>query len=39
MDLHRIGCDTGQHWLYSRAVAPDMIDELITSGPARWASV
>jgi hypothetical protein len=37
--LQRIGCDTGQHWLYSRAVAPDMIDELITSGPARSASV
>ncbi|WP_204053576.1 transposase [Microbispora rosea] len=35
----RIGCDTEQDWLYSRAVVPDMIDELITSGPARSASV
>jgi EAL domain-containing protein (putative c-di-GMP-specific phosphodiesterase class I) len=36
--LRRVGCDTGQDWLYSRAVVPDMIDELITSGPARSAS-
>ncbi|MFD7322791.1 putative bifunctional diguanylate cyclase/phosphodiesterase [Streptomyces sp. NPDC059875] len=27
--LRRIGCDTGQGWLYSRAVAPDRIAELI----------
>ena len=25
--LRWIGCDTGQDWLYSRAVVPDMIDE------------
>ncbi|WP_375165118.1 putative bifunctional diguanylate cyclase/phosphodiesterase [Streptomyces sp.] len=30
--LRRIGCDTGQGWLYSRAVAPDRIAELI-GGP------
>ncbi|MFB7369011.1 putative bifunctional diguanylate cyclase/phosphodiesterase [Streptomyces sp. NPDC056222] len=29
--LRRIGCDTGQGWLYSRAVAPDRIAELIGS--------
>lgn len=27
--LRRIGCDTGQGWLYSRAVAPERIAELI----------
>ncbi|PRH77248.1 histidine kinase [Streptomyces solincola] len=27
--LRRIGCDTGQGWLYSRAVAPDRIPALI----------
>ncbi|NUK41442.1 EAL domain-containing protein [Streptomyces lunaelactis] len=27
--LRRIGCDTGQGWLYSRAVAPELIAELI----------
>ncbi|MFF0447412.1 putative bifunctional diguanylate cyclase/phosphodiesterase [Streptomyces sp. NPDC004609] len=27
--LRRIGCDTGQGWLYSRAVPPDRIAELI----------
>lgn len=27
--LRRIGCDTGQGWLYSRAVAPERISELI----------
>ncbi|MGW2591059.1 putative bifunctional diguanylate cyclase/phosphodiesterase [Streptomyces sp. NPDC001515] len=27
--LRRIGCDTGQGWLYSRAVAPERITELI----------
>ncbi|MEU9980135.1 EAL domain-containing protein [Streptomyces sp. NPDC050856] len=31
--LRRIGCDTGQGWLYSRAVAPDRITELIGTGP------
>ena len=36
--LRRIGCDTGQDWLHSRAVVPDMIDEMITPGPARSAS-
>ncbi|MFF9570727.1 putative bifunctional diguanylate cyclase/phosphodiesterase [Streptomyces sp. NPDC014685] len=30
--LRRIGCDTGQGWLYSRAVAPERIAELIGSG-------
>ncbi|MFE9848256.1 putative bifunctional diguanylate cyclase/phosphodiesterase [Streptomyces sp. NPDC005576] len=30
--LRRIGCDTGQGWLYSRAVAPERIDELIDAG-------
>ncbi|MFF8829751.1 putative bifunctional diguanylate cyclase/phosphodiesterase [Streptomyces sp. NPDC015131] len=29
--LRRIGCDTGQGWLYSRAVAPDRIAELIAA--------
>ena len=33
--LRRIGCDTGQGWLYSRAVAPDRIAELIGSEPLR----
>lgn len=27
--LRRIGCDTGQGWLYSRAVAPERIAELL----------
>ncbi|MFE0673595.1 putative bifunctional diguanylate cyclase/phosphodiesterase [Streptomyces sp. NPDC058867] len=27
--LRRIGCDTGQGWLYSRPVAPDRISELL----------
>ncbi|MER7723205.1 EAL domain-containing protein [Streptomyces sp. NPDC096323] len=27
--LRRIGCDTGQGWLYSRAVAPERITELL----------
>jgi hypothetical protein len=35
--LRRIGGLTGQGWLYSRAMAPDMIDELIRPGPARSA--
>ncbi|MFH8472916.1 putative bifunctional diguanylate cyclase/phosphodiesterase [Streptomyces sp. NPDC018000] len=30
--LRRIGCDTGQGWLYSRAVAPERIAELIGGG-------
>ncbi|MER6803505.1 MULTISPECIES: putative bifunctional diguanylate cyclase/phosphodiesterase [Streptomyces] len=31
--LRRIGCDTGQGWLYSRPVPPDRISELLgTSG-------
>ncbi|MFC9244502.1 putative bifunctional diguanylate cyclase/phosphodiesterase [Streptomyces sp. NPDC057136] len=30
--LRRIGCDTGQGWLYSRAVAPERIAELIGAG-------
>ncbi|QIQ04698.1 putative bifunctional diguanylate cyclase/phosphodiesterase [Streptomyces liangshanensis] len=29
--LGRIGCDTGQGWLYSRAVTPDRIAEMITA--------
>ncbi|RFU85440.1 EAL domain-containing protein [Streptomyces triticagri] len=29
--LRRIGCDTGQGWLYSRAVPPDRISSLIGS--------
>ncbi|MFF4269095.1 putative bifunctional diguanylate cyclase/phosphodiesterase [Streptomyces sp. NPDC001536] len=28
--LRRIGCDTGQGWLYSRPVAPDRISELMS---------
>ncbi|MFF1838495.1 putative bifunctional diguanylate cyclase/phosphodiesterase [Streptomyces sp. NPDC058231] len=31
--LRRIGCDTGQGWLYSRAVAPERIAELIGASP------
>ena len=31
--LRRIGCDTGQGWLYSRAVAPERIGELISPKP------
>ncbi|MFF8604466.1 putative bifunctional diguanylate cyclase/phosphodiesterase [Streptomyces sp. NPDC015346] len=31
--LRRIGCDTGQGWLYSRAVAPDRIAELLGAAP------
>ncbi len=27
--LRRIGCDTGQGWLYSRPVSPDRISELL----------
>ncbi|NBE53820.1 putative bifunctional diguanylate cyclase/phosphodiesterase [Streptomyces boluensis] len=29
--LRRIGCDTGQGWLYSRAVAPDLISAMLAS--------
>ncbi|OAH09703.1 putative bifunctional diguanylate cyclase/phosphodiesterase [Streptomyces jeddahensis] len=32
--LRRIGCDTGQGWLYSRPVAPERISALLTSGGA-----
>ena len=31
--LRRIGCDTGQGWLYSRAVTPDRIAALIGAAP------
>ncbi|MCX5075250.1 EAL domain-containing protein [Streptomyces sp. NBC_00513] len=31
--LRRVGCDTGQGWLYSRAVAPERIAEMIGSRP------
>ncbi|MFD9422667.1 MULTISPECIES: bifunctional diguanylate cyclase/phosphodiesterase [unclassified Streptomyces] len=31
--LRRIGCDTGQGWLYSRAVAPEQIAGLIGARP------
>ncbi len=31
--LRRIGCDTGQGWLYSRAVAPEHIDHMIGAVP------
>ncbi|MFC9928697.1 putative bifunctional diguanylate cyclase/phosphodiesterase [Streptomyces sp. NPDC127190] len=30
--LRRIGCDTGQGWLYSRPVPPDRISELLGTG-------
>ncbi|MGR8010386.1 putative bifunctional diguanylate cyclase/phosphodiesterase [Streptomyces hypolithicus] len=33
--LRRIGCDTGQGWLYSRAVAPERIAEMIAVSPQR----
>ncbi|MGW1023991.1 putative bifunctional diguanylate cyclase/phosphodiesterase [Streptomyces sp. NPDC002577] len=32
--LRRIGCDTGQGWLYSRPVTPDRISELLTGAGA-----
>ncbi|WP_330283313.1 putative bifunctional diguanylate cyclase/phosphodiesterase [Streptomyces sp. NBC_00588] len=32
--LRRIGCDTGQGWLYSRPVSPDRIAELRTPQPS-----
>ncbi|MFJ6796529.1 putative bifunctional diguanylate cyclase/phosphodiesterase [Streptomyces sp. NPDC091268] len=31
--LRRVGCDTGQGWLYSRAVAPERIAEMIGDRP------
>ncbi|WP_395509018.1 putative bifunctional diguanylate cyclase/phosphodiesterase [Streptomyces racemochromogenes] len=31
--LRRVGCDTGQGWLYSRAVAPERIAEMIGARP------
>ncbi|MEU9373141.1 EAL domain-containing protein [Streptomyces sp. NPDC048255] len=31
--LRRVGCDTGQGWLYSRAVPPERIAEMIGSRP------
>ncbi|WP_330296534.1 putative bifunctional diguanylate cyclase/phosphodiesterase [Streptomyces sp. NBC_00503] len=31
--LRRVGCDTGQGWLYSRAVAPELIAEMIAARP------
>ncbi|MER7574478.1 EAL domain-containing protein [Streptomyces sp. NPDC126514] len=33
--LRRIGCDTGQGWLYSRPVPPDRISELLRSPEAQ----
>jgi EAL domain-containing protein (putative c-di-GMP-specific phosphodiesterase class I) len=33
--LRRIGCATGQDWLYSRAVVPNMIDEIHHVRPRR----
>ena len=32
--LRRIGCDTGQGWLYSRPVSPDRISALLAGGSA-----
>jgi EAL domain-containing protein (putative c-di-GMP-specific phosphodiesterase class I) len=32
--LRRIGCDTGQGWLYSRPVPPDRISELMAGQAA-----
>ncbi|MFF0536855.1 putative bifunctional diguanylate cyclase/phosphodiesterase [Streptomyces coelicoflavus] len=37
--LRRIGCDTGQGWLYSRPVAPDRISALLGSAGAGPAGV
>jgi len=36
--LRRIGCDTGQGWLYSRPVTPDRISELLSPEPDRAQS-
>ncbi|MET7682865.1 EAL domain-containing protein [Streptomyces sp. NPDC005423] len=33
--LRRIGCDTGQGWLYSRPVTPERIDELLGTNSCR----
>ncbi|MFD6289153.1 putative bifunctional diguanylate cyclase/phosphodiesterase [Streptomyces sp. NPDC060205] len=33
--LRRIGCDTGQGWLYSRPVAPDRISALLSAAAVR----
>ncbi|MER5729454.1 EAL domain-containing protein [Streptomyces sp. NPDC002138] len=35
--LRRVGCDTGQGWLYSRAVAPERIAEMISARPENLA--
>ncbi|MFF4356007.1 putative bifunctional diguanylate cyclase/phosphodiesterase [Streptomyces sp. NPDC001604] len=35
--LRRIGCDTGQGWLYSRPVSPDRISQLLGPGEERSA--
>ncbi|MBT2457222.1 EAL domain-containing protein [Streptomyces sp. ISL-86] len=35
--LRRVGCDTGQGWLYSRAVAPERIAEMIGTRPGTLA--
>ncbi|MEU6450932.1 EAL domain-containing protein [Streptomyces sp. NPDC046979] len=37
--LRRIGCDTGQGWLYSRPVAPDRISALLGSAGPGGAGV
>ncbi|MFD4258371.1 putative bifunctional diguanylate cyclase/phosphodiesterase [Streptomyces sp. NPDC058534] len=37
--LRRIGCDTGQGWLYSRPVAPDRISALLGSAGAGPAGI
>ncbi|AKZ55914.1 putative sensory box/GGDEF family protein [Streptomyces ambofaciens ATCC 23877] len=37
--LRRIGCDTGQGWLYSRPVAPDRISALLGSAGPGTAGV
>ncbi|TXS55321.1 EAL domain-containing protein [Streptomyces sp. t39] len=36
--LRRIGCDTGQGWLYSRAVAPERITEMLGALPRHAAT-
>ncbi|MFC9271694.1 putative bifunctional diguanylate cyclase/phosphodiesterase [Streptomyces zhihengii] len=36
--LRRIGCDTGQGWLYSRAVAPERITEMLGGLPRHAAA-
>ncbi|MCX5607799.1 MULTISPECIES: bifunctional diguanylate cyclase/phosphodiesterase [unclassified Streptomyces] len=36
--LRRVGCDTGQGWLYSRAVAPDVIARMIGNQTAAAAA-